>query len=83
MCMLHTYTCARTHVRMDSHTGTHLHAYIYICKHSRARARIQREPVDTSANIIKLDQNNCLRKLIRYNASPLNVNFFNKGSTRG
>ena len=77
----HAHMCTRAHVQTDPHTDAHLHPYIYICKHSDAH--IHREPVDTSANIIKLNQNKCIRKLIRYNVSPLNVNFYNKMSTRG
>lgn len=85
MCMLHTYTCARTHVQMDSYR----HALACACIHNtyvnlgHIHTHIHHEPVDTSANIIQLSQNKCIRKLIRYNVSPLNLNFYKKISTRG
>lgn len=81
MCMLHTpHMCTHTHPT-GSHAGTHLHADTYKSANTRWHSCIQREPVDTSANIIKLDQNNCIGKLIKYNESPLN--FFNKRRARG
>lgn len=80
----HSHMCTHTHVQMNSHldTNLHAHAYKYVCNRF-ARTRIDPKPVNTSANTIKLNQNRCIRKLIRYNASPLNVNFHNKMSSRG
>lgn len=73
------------HLRMCTHEltygHTHLHAHAYVS--ALSCTRIDGEPVNTSANIIKLNPNRCIRKLIRYNASPLNVNFHNKMSSRG
>lgn len=80
----HSHMAAHTCANGRTHSPTRLYAYTYVntrtVTHAHAYVASFR---DTSANIIKLNQNKCIRKLIRYNAGPLNVDVYNKMSTRG
>lgn len=79
MCMLHTLnTCART---SGGQAAGRAHAYA--CTYVNTPPLRAPAWVSASANIVKLDNSDCLRKLIRCNAGPLTVHFFEERRTRG
>lgn len=73
----------------------HVHvAHLHMCTHTRANGLTYRRALAcacihtvyicvASADIIKLNVSKCIRKLIKHNVRPLNVNFYNKTSKTG
>lgn len=74
---MHAAHSTHVHARPGPSRGTSARICMHIRKHGDASHGA------ASANIVKLDNSDCRRKLIRCNAGPLTVHFFKGRGTGG
>lgn len=74
---VHAAHSTHVHARPGPSRGTSARICMHVRKHGGAASRGA-----TSANIVKLDNSDCRRKLIRCNVGPLTVHFFEGGKNR-